>query len=390
MKRKGRKKRFLRLSALVMALVMTMSFCVFADEYEDDRDKLDDIHQQADNAESQIKQNNAQIAELTNKITELEDSISKAAGEIEILRTQLRETEQKISEAQLQLGELEGQINTQNRSLSERLRAMYKNGDIGMLSVLFGSSSMTEFITNLIMVQRIYKSDADLIDRLDSQYQEVLTRKVELADLQETLKVQQEELNEKKTALDKDVKSAASLRSQVQKNTAALEKMVDDLKKEADALKEEIRKKQMSGKYTGGRMCWPSAASSRVTSPFGYRIHPILGTYKLHTGIDIGAYKDTDILAANAGRVMTVVINRGTTGYGTYLMIDHGGGIVTLYAHCNSILVKQGQYVDRGQVVAKVGTTGASTGYHLHFEVRVDGQYQNPLEYVVQGQYFYD
>lgn len=387
---KGKKKRLLRLSALVMALIMALSVCVFADEYQDDRDKLDNIHQQEDNAQQQIKENNAKIAELTNQISELENNISKTSGEIEVLSVQLKETETKISEALSQLNELEAKINSQNISLSERLRVMYKNGDIGLMSVLFGSSDMTEFITNLNMVQRIFKSDADLITRLDNQYQEVMVRKVELADLQETLKVQQTELNEKRTTLNNDIKSAASLRSQVQKDNAALEKMVDDLKKEADALKEEIRKKQMSGEYTGGRMCWPSAASSRVTSPFGYRKHPILGVYKLHTGIDIGAYKDTDILAANAGRVMTVVINRGTTGYGTYLMIDHGGGIVTLYAHCNSILVKQGQYVDRGQVVAKVGTTGASTGYHLHFEVRVDGQYQNPLEYVVQGQYYYD
>ena len=390
MKRKGWKKRFLRPAALAMAFIMALSFCVFADNYEDDRDKLDDLHQQADNAEDQIRKNNAQVAELTNKITQLEESISKASGEIEVLKVQLSETENKISEAILQLNELEGKINTQNVSLSERLRAMYKSGDIGLLSVLLGSSSMSEFITNLNMVQRIYKADADLITRLDNQYQEVMTRKTELADLQETLKQQQAELNEKKTALDKDVKETANLRSQVQKDTAAFEKLLDDLKKEADELKEIIRQKQMSGAYTGGRMCWPSAASSYITSPFGYRIHPIYGSYKFHTGIDIGAYGGSNILAANSGRVMTVVYNYGTTGYGCYVMIDHGGGIVTLYAHCSAILVQQGQYVDRGQVIARVGTTGASTGYHLHFEVRVDGQYQEPLQYVTQGQYYYD
>ena len=137
-------------------------------------------------------------------------------------------------------------------------------------------------------------------------------------------------------------------------------------------------------------MCWPSAASSYITSPFGYRIHPIYGSYKFHTGIDIGAYGGSNILAANSGRVMTVVYNYGTTGYGCYVMVDHGGGIVTLYAHCSAILVQVGQYVERGQVIARVGTTGASTGNHLHFEVRVDGQYQEPLQYVTQGQYYYD
>ena len=390
MNRKGRNKRFLRLSALLLALVMAMSMCVYADNYDDDKDKLDDLHQQASDAEDKIRQDSAQVSELTSRITQLEDSISRTSGEIEILRMQLSETEQKISDSMLKLNELEGQINSQNTSLSERLRAMYKNGNVGLFSVLFGSSSMTEFVTNLDMIQRIFKSDADLMNRLDNQYQEVLTRKMELADLQETLRQQQAELSEKKTSLDRDVKNAAALRSQFQKDITALEKMIEDLNKEADALKEEIRRKQMSGAYTGGRMCWPSAASSRITSPFGYRIHPISGRYTLHTGIDIGAYGGSDILAANSGRVMTVVYNYGTTGYGCYVMIDHGGNIVTLYAHCSAILVKQGEYVDRGQVIAKVGTTGASTGYHLHFEVRVDGEYQDPLQFVSQGQYFYD
>ncbi len=390
MKRKGWKKRFLRPAALAMALIMALSFCVFADNYEDDKDKLDDIKQQTSDTQNKINADKSQVTELTNRITELENTISRTQGEIEVLRVQLAETEQKISDAILELNDLEGKINSQNVSLSERLRAMYKNGDVGLLSVLFGSSSMSEFITNLTMVQRIFKSDADLMDRLDNQYQEVLTRKMELADLQETFKAQQTELSEKKVALDKDVKDAANLRSQVQKDIAVSEKLLDDLKKEADALKEEIKQKQMSGAYSGGRMCWPSAASSYITSPFGYRIHPIYGAYKFHTGIDIGAYGGSDILAANSGFVMTVVYNYGTTGYGCYVMIDHGGSIVTLYAHCSQILVKPGQYVYRGQTIAKVGTTGASTGYHLHFEVRVDGEYQQPLQYVTQGQYYYD
>ena len=393
MKRRETRKRLLRLLALVLALVTAMSMCVFADDYEsidDAKDDLDKTKKDSSTAEDQIERNKAQAAELLNQIELLEDSISRAEGEIEVLRLQLKETEQKVSDTQLQLNDLEGQINKQNISLAERLRAMYKNGDVGILSVLFGSSDMTEFITNLNMVQRIYKSDAELIERLNNQYQEVLKRKTELADLQETLKEQQAELNERKFALDRDMKNSRALRSQVEKNTVALEQMIDDLNKKAEELKEEILKMQSSGQYTGGRMCWPSAASSRVTSPFGYRIHPIYGGYKFHTGIDIGASWGTEILAANSGKVMQVVINPGSTGYGTYVMIDHGGGIVTLYAHCSSILVSKGQYVARGQAIALVGSTGASTGPHLHFEVRIDGEYQDPLQFVTQGQYYYD
>ena len=390
MNRKGRKIRLLQLIAYVMTFIVVMSMCVFANELDDAKDDLDNTKKNINNAENQIEQNKVQAAQLLEQISTLEGDISRAEGEIAVLREQISVTENQISETLLQLGELEGQINSQNESLSERLRAMYKNGDVGLFSVLLGSSNMSEFITNLNMVQRIFKSDADLIHRLDDQYQKVMTRKAELADLQETLKAQQAELSDRKAALDKDVQNSRTLRAQVEKNTVALEQMIEDLNKKAEELKEEILKMQSSGKYTGGRMCWPSAASSRVTSPFGYRIHPISGSYSFHTGIDIGATWGTEILAANSGKVMQVIINPGHTGYGTYLMIDHGGGIVTLYAHCSSILVSTGQYVARGQTVALIGTTGASTGPHLHFEVRVDGQYQNPLEWVTQGQYFYD
>ncbi len=126
-------------------------------------------------------------------------------------------------------------------------------------------------------------------------------------------------------------------------------------------------------------MQWPSKASTRITSPFGMRNHPILKVPKMHTGIDIGASSGTDILAANAGTVITAGWNNS---YGYMVMIDHGGGIVTLYAHASKLLVSTGNVVARGQTIAKVGSTGMSTGPHLHFEVRLNGVYKNPLDYV--------
>ena len=126
-------------------------------------------------------------------------------------------------------------------------------------------------------------------------------------------------------------------------------------------------------------MIWPSAASRRITSPFGNRLHPILKIYKFHSGIDIGASYGTNILAANSGTVIKAGYN---SSYGYMVMIDHGGGIVTLYAHSSKLLVSTGDVVARGQVIALIGSTGRSTGPHLHFEVRVNGAYQNPLNYV--------
>ena len=183
---------------------------------------------------------------------------------------------------------------------------------------------------------------------------------------------------------------AAEKRAAAQADNREIKAQMDALQARADALVEEIRRLQGDGDYTGGGMCWPSEVSTRITSPFGTRY--IFGGYSFHSGIDIGAWWGSNILAANSGVVLWV--GWDPNGYGNYVMIDHGGGVVTLYAHASQILVSVGQYVGRGQVIGKVGSTGLSTGAHIHFEIRVNGSYQDPLDtsaayYVVPGVYLY-
>ena len=264
---------------------------------------------------------------------------------------------------------------------------MYKNGDVGMISVLFGSSSMTELLTNVEMMKKVYALDEEFLNSIADHYDEVEVKKNELLELKKQLEDQQDTLNTQKATLEYNMYSAASLRSQVEANNAALVAQLDAFQKEADALKAEIVRLQTAIAYAGGVMCWPAASGTVITSAFGYRTHPILGYQDFHTGIDIGAYYGTNILAANSGKVITAAYH---WAYGYYVMIDHGGGIVTLYAHSSKLLVSVGQYVAKGQVIALVGSTGMSTGAHLHFEVRVNGDYKQPLNYVTQGRYYYD
>jgi murein DD-endopeptidase MepM/ murein hydrolase activator NlpD len=133
--------------------------------------------------------------------------------------------------------------------------------------------------------------------------------------------------------------------------------------------------------YTGsGAFGWPLSVSGRISSPFGYRVHPITGAYKMHTGVDIAASKGIPVLAAESGTVITV--KKLSTGYGYYVMINHGSGIVTLYAHMSAIYVSVGDSVSRGTQIGAVGSTGSSTGPHLHFEVRVNGSPVNPMGYI--------
>ena len=171
-------------------------------------------------------------------------------------------------------------------------------------------------------------------------------------------------------------------KAEIAKNNEEIDKMIDELQADADAMTNTIINAGSSSgnsQYIGGVLAWPTPSTSYITSPFGYRTHPISGTYKFHTGIDIGASRNSAIIAANDGKV---ILSGWNGGYGKCIVVDHGGGITTLYAHCNSLYVGVGAYVSRGQTIAAVGSTGNSTGPHLHFEVRVNGSYKNPLNYV--------
>ncbi|MEG2283791.1 MAG: peptidoglycan DD-metalloendopeptidase family protein, partial [Bacilli bacterium] len=263
--------------------------------------------------------------------------------------------------------------------LNLRLRNIYKSGTMGFIDVLFSSTSVSELISNVEMVKMVYENDQDVVDTLAERYEKIESKQKALKKLEKQLKDKQIELDEKQTALTKDKNTVAARRNQVKISNAALEKQIDQLNAEADRLKDQIQNNLGGGDYHGGVMSWPVPGKYYVSSPFGYRIHPIFGYKKLHTGIDIPAPTGQSVIAANSGKVITAGYN---SSYGNMIIIDHGGKIATLYAHNSSLLVGSGQHVKRGQVIARVGSTGNSTGPHLHFEVRLNGNYVDPRRYV--------
>jgi len=386
---KNFKNKTKKVFVLIMTLVMILTFAVptstFADNVDDKKDELSDINADIAALEKELAAGKSSVTTLTKQIKTIENKIYNEQLRINSLNASINNTKEQITAALAELASLEEEINTQNKNLNSRLRTMYKNGNIGVLSVLLGSKSMSDFLTNIEMAKRIYKSDSGLLEDMQTAFEVVTAKKEELAALKEKLTTQQEEATASKNALADSEENLAKQKKSVESNNKALEEQIDSLNAEADKLVAEILMLQGDGTYAGGQMCWPSRASTRITSAYGYRMHPILKKNKLHTGIDIGASSGTDILAANGGKVIKTAYN--ASGYGYYVMIDHGGGIVTLYAHSSKILVSTGDVVTRGQVIAKVGSTGMSTGPHLHFEVRVNGQYVNPLNYVTAGKY---
>jgi len=385
------KKNVIRFVVFLMALLMIFGVVamsviyIFGDDLTDMRTELSDINSDIAALEKKIKEGKAQASTLSSEIKAIEKKVYTAQVQINSLQKQINSTKANIQTALSELETMESNMAEQNKNLGQRLRTMYKNGDISMLSVLLGSSSMSDFLTNLELAKRIYNSDEELLKLMESDYAAIVEKKQQLSEYKDTLVAEQNALKENKAALDAAEAVVEAQKKQVESSNSQLEKEIDALNSEADRLTAEILKLQSDGEYSGGTMCWPSRASTKVTSAFGNRLHPILKTYKLHTGIDIGAKSGTDILAANSGKVIASAYNAG--GYGYYIMVDHGGGIVTLYAHSSKLLVSKGDVVSRGQVIAKVGSTGMSTGAHLHFEVRINGQYVNPLEYVTPGKY---
>lgn len=344
-----------------------------------ERNQLNQVQNEIDKAEKEYEQGKKEEKNLLDQIKSLEGQMLSTQAEIDAIKGDINVTESKIANAQARLDDLEAQLDEQNENLSARLRAMYMSGNISVLDVLLGSSSISDFMTNMDRIQMIYESDREVIESLEEQHLIMDTHRQYMLDLQAQLETEKEKEAVKNEALKQNQKVIAGKKTEVSENNKLLSQYIDALNAEANRLIAEILAMQSDADYVGGDMLWPVPGAKRVTSEFGYRIHPILKYGKQHTGIDIAAPTGTNVVAANGGRVMKAGWN---DSYGYLVMLDHGGGIVTLYAHNSSILVNEGDFVGRGQVISKVGSTGMATGPHLHFEVRVNGEYKDPRGYL--------
>ncbi len=340
------------------------------------QDQLNEVNNKINNVNNQISAGKKLEKTLKAQINALQSKINAAQAEVNNLSSDIVVTQKRIDEATTSLNELEAEMETQNNNLNSRLRTMYKNGSVGFLDVMLGSTSITDLLTNMDRVQMIYDSDKEVMENLKIKHDVVVTKKAELQQMQAALIQKKLAVASKKNELDGDKSQVAAKKNEVAANNEALEELKDSYLAEANRIKADILAAQSKGTtYIGGSMAWPVPGVTKITSKFGYRIHPISGKRKLHTGLDIGAPTGSNVVAGNDG---TVIKSGWNNSYGNVVMVDHGGGIVTLYAHNSRLLVSAGDTVTRGQTIAKSGSTGDSTGPHLHFEVRVNGDYKDP------------
>lgn len=331
---------------------------------------------------NQIQIIQEEVSSTIAEMAELNQTIYEKEIEIEILNRQQTSLLELITENEAKLEESNKRYNAQKALLEKRLVAMYEIGDSSYLEFLLSSKSISSFLSNYYMVTEVISTDNELLDIVNQE--KIYNDKMKDAlDIQKaTLQANQETIEKTSIALSNSLilknKRVNILNEEEQGLAAAIEEYQNAI----NEIETEIRLlaiANISEEYVGGVMAWPVPGYYSITSQFGMRTHPITGIYKLHTGTDIGAPYGAQFIAANDGVVVKAAYNRA---YGNMVIIDHGGGISTLYAHGSEILVQEGDTVFQGDPVLKVGSTGYSTGAHAHFEVRVNGEYLDPLEYI--------
>lgn len=374
-----RKKKGIVLLLIILILSLTI-VQAFGETVEDLRKQQQNINKQIDKTKQEIKNIQGKTKDVSKQIEELDLAMDKAATELDKVENQLEDLNLKIDKTLEELKDAEQKVSEQEDSFNQRIRVMYMNGNIGTLEVLLASKDVEDFLSRKDMLQYIAEYDKDLIKFMKEQRDIIEDKKIELEAQRASVEVTKSKIEARKKDLEAATREKENLMSRLQKDIKAFEAEYDKLNEYAKQIESKIVKLQRNtGPYSGGKMDWPVPGHSRISSYYGYRIHPIFKTKKLHTGIDIPAPTGTAIKAAAAG---TVIYADWLGGYGKCIMVDHGGGIVTLYAHNSSLTAKVGQTVSRGETIAKAGSTGNSTGPHLHFEVRKNGAYVDPLPWV--------
>lgn len=383
-------KVFTALLLVMMLIFSTVS--VYADNKED----LKDVQNEIEEKEDELKAGRKEEKRLEKEIENLEVKISESENELVEINEDIEKTEKKIEKTSIDLEKAEDKVAVQNENLNSRLRAMYKNGSVGFVDVLLSSGSISEFIMNYEMVKQIYASDKEVLSKLQENYDIIDEKKSELEYLQGNMVDQKQEQLALQDELKADKKAVKQKKNEVAENNENLEDNIADLEEEAEEIEAIIKADaeaaakaaaeaaanesssngtgssgSSSETYSDGQFSWPVPGWTRVSSDYGPRICPFHGP-EVHSGIDIPASYGTPVIAAAAG----TVISAGYQGsYGNAVIISHGGGLYTLYAHNSSLVVSVGQTVEKGQQVSRIGSTGSSTGNHLHFEVRSSANY---------------
>lgn len=404
-----------KIAVLVAAAALTLGtvFSSYATSkaIEDAKKKVSSMEEEKKKVESTLKELEGKKSDTAAYVKELDRNLSALAGELTKLEGDISQKEEQIEEAKVELETAKITENRQYEDMKMRIQYMYENGQTGLLESMMQSESIAELLNRAEYASQITSYDRKMLEEYRKTRQEVAlkeealkTEHQELLTLQDSTKAKQSSVKTLMASKEAELASyetkIASAQGEIDQYNADIKAQEEHMarveaeirRKEEEARKaeearraEEAKKNQSSAggdstvKKGNTNFIWPCPASGRISSAFGDRSSPTEGASTNHKGIDIPAPSGSSIVAAADGKV---VISTYSYSAGNYIMIDHGGGLTTVYMHCSQLLVKEGETVKQGQTIAKVGSTGYSTGPHLHFGVRSGGSYVNPSGYV--------
>ena len=331
---------------------------------------------------------------LENYIQELDEDLSDINEKIDRLNQLITDKEFEIGTTEAELEEAKAIADRQYDTMKKRIKFVYERGTTSTAEMLLSSKSFVDFLNKAEFITRISAYDKRMLDSyidaknlVAAKEQELIEQKNGLEDAkaavqneQDALETLMEDKEKEITVYEGDISNKEAAIAEYEAMIAEQDQIIKDL--EAAILEEKKRLLAENKKaivYDGGQFKWPAPSYTRISDEYGYRIHPILGTEQFHNGVDMAAPSGSPILAAYDGEVIAASYS---PTMGNYIMIDHGDGLITIYMHASSVSVSDGTMVARGEQIGCVGSTGRSTGPHLHFSVRLNGSYVSPWNYL--------
>lgn len=370
---------------LIIVIISALCTCAYAQNINELQEQSSEITETLTETNNRLQAVQEELSSNMQQLQELDNQIAQSQEEVNIINTDIEKLMLQIEESEKKLENAKKEYNSIQDLLDARLIKMYETPQLQFAQVLLEARSVTDFLSTYYAMKELAEQDKELLETVRAQKKDIETTKQILLEKKQQV-ITSKQNQQKKTQVLANTKTMREYYiSKLSSQEQELQSQIDEYNNQISLIEAEIRLmvlNSISEDYIGGAMIWPIPGYTNITSEYGMRVHPITGAYKLHTGTDIGAPMGADFVAAAKGVVTKATFN---PAYGNMVIIDHGGGVQTLYAHGSEILVQVGQEVEASTPVLKVGSTGYSTGPHAHFEIRINGQTINPMDYFTQN-----